>query len=401
MDSAANIGNGRVNGPRSKWLRVLARTGLVLLVLGAGIAGTAAVVLHRVNAAVRQTPLLGGAAASAPAAGNGFPLPVTIPGPLNILLIGTDDRPGDVVDGSRSDTIIIVHIPASHDRAYLVSIPRDSRVDIPAYPRTGYQGGVDKINAAYAYGFLNGGGRAGGTELLALTVKQLTGLTFNAAAIVNFAGFQSVVDTVGGIDMCVDEKTVSVHIGWDSSGKETPPYELVPPDYRPARIPGVRPQVYLPGCQHLAGWQALDYVRQRELIPDGDYGRQRHQQQFLKALLEKATSAGVLTNPVRLNAILGQLGGALTFDGNGFSATDWLFTVRDISSERITMVRTNGGDYNTEVIGGQDFEILTPDSLRLFQSILDDDVGGFLATHPSWVSTDTAATASPSATPSR
>jgi LCP family protein required for cell wall assembly len=399
MNSAAEIGNGRANRPRSRWLRTLIQTGIVLLVVGAGVAGTAAVVLHRVDSAVRQTPLLGGAAASAPGGGGG-PLPVSIPGPLNILLIGTDDRPGDVVDGSRSDTIIIVHVTADHGHAYLVSIPRDSRVEIPAYPKTGYLGGRDKINAAYAYGFLNGGGRAGGTELLALTLKQLTGITFNAAAIVNFAGFQSVVDTVGGVDMCVDEKTVSVHIGWDSSGRETAPYELVPPAYTAVRIPGVKPQVYLPGCQHMAGWQALDYVRQRELIPDGDYGRQRHQQQFLKALLEKATSAGMLTNPVKLNTILTQLGSTTTFDGNGYSATDWLFTLRDISSDRITMVRTNGGAYNTEVIGGSDYEILTPDSLELFRSMLDDRVGAFVAAHPSWVGTDNAPTASPSPVPS-
>src|SRR5262249_18490346 len=104
-----------------------------------------------------------------------------------------------------------------------------------AYPRTGYTGGRDKINAAFAYGFQPGGGRAGGFELLALTVKQLTGISFDGGAIVNFAGFQSLVTALGGVDLCVDEKVVSIHTR----------------------------QVYQPGCQHMAAWQALDYVRQR------------------------------------------------------------------------------------------------------------------------------------------
>ena len=290
--------------------------------------------------------------------------------------------------GARSDSILIAHIPATHDHVYLISIPRDSRVHLPAYPKTGYRGGTDKINAAFAYGYNNGGGRAGGTELLALTLRQLTGVSFNAAAIVNFTGFQKVVDAVGGIDMCVDEKTISVHIGWDASGRETAPYRLVPPDYHAVPIWGVRPQVYQPGCQHMAGWQALDYVRQRELIPDGDYGRERHQQQFLKALLQKATSTGVLANPLTLDSVLHNTAGAVSFDGNGYSVTDWLFNLRNIRPGDVTMVKTNGGQFNTQVIGGSDYEILDSTSMQLFQALRDDTVGAFVAANPGWVSTD-------------
>src|SRR5947209_10208755 len=154
-------------GPRRRrWVRSLLVLGLVVVIVGAAAAGTAGFLLYRFTSGIHQTPLLGGAAATGTGTGSAGPPPAPIDGPLNILLMGTDDRPGDSVDGSRSDTIVIAHIPATHDHVYLISIPRDSRVQVPAYPRTGYRGGTDKINAAYAYGYLNGGGRAGGTELL-------------------------------------------------------------------------------------------------------------------------------------------------------------------------------------------------------------------------------------------
>ncbi len=377
---------------RSRWRRTLLVVSLVVVLAGAVVLGSAAFLLYRFTSGVHQTPLLGGAAATGPAAGNASPAPASIDGALNIALLGSDERPGDTVDGARSDTIVIAHIPASHDHVYLISIPRDSRVQIPAYPKTDYRGGTDKINAAYSFGYNNGGGRAGGTELLALTLRQLVGVGFNAAAIVNFTGFQTVVDALGGIDMCVDEKTTSVHIGWTANGTETAPYRLVPPDYYPVPIAGVRPQVYQPGCQHMSGWQALDYVRQRELIPDGDYGRERHQQQFLKALFQKATSTGVLTNPLTLNSVLHNSAGAVTFDGNGYSPTDWLFNLRNIRPGNVTMIKTNGGQFNTEVIGGQDFEILDSTTLQLFQAIRDDTVAAFATANPGWVSTDGSAT---------
>jgi LCP family protein required for cell wall assembly len=373
---------------RRRIVRTLLVVGIVVVVAGAGTLGAAAFFLYRFTSGVHQTPLLGGAAATASGAPGASPAPASIDGPVNILLLGSDDRAGDPSNGARSDTILIAHIPATHDHVYLVSIPRDSRVQIPAYLKTGYRGGTDKINAAFAYGYNNGGGRSGGTELVGLTLKQLTGLSFNAAAIVNFSGFQTVVDAVGGIDMCVDEKTISVHVGWTASGKETAPYHLVPPDYHPVPIYGVRPQVYQVGCQHMSGWQALDYVRQRELIPDGDYGRERHQQQFLKALLQKATSTGVLANPLTLDSVLHNAADAVTFDGNGYSVTDWLYNLRNIRSGNVTMIKTNGGQFNTQVIGGSDYEILDNTSMQLFQALRDDTVDEFIAANPNWVAND-------------
>jgi LCP family protein required for cell wall assembly len=373
------------------WARALVVLGTLLLVASlTGLVG-GKLLIDRYAGSVHQDQLLGAARATASpvgGTGGGEPEAASINGPLNILLVGIDERVNAEADGARSDSIIILHVPADHQSAYFISIPRDSRVQIPPYPKTGYQGGTDKINAAFAYGWNNGGCRAGGFELLALTIKNLTGISFNAGAIVNFNGFTSLVDALGGVDMCVDEKTTSVHIGWDANGKETPPYNIVPPAYTAEKIYGVRPQVYNVGCQHFEGWEALDYVRQRELIPDGDYGRERHQQQFLKAIAKKLTSIGVLSNPLRLDSVLRAAADTLTFDGGGYSLTDWLFNLKSITPSSMILLKTNGGQFNSEMIGGQAFEILEDTSLQLLQAARDDTVDQFVLAHPDWVAGD-------------
>jgi LCP family protein required for cell wall assembly len=396
--------HGRAGG-RSTRRRGLLITVVALLAVAVLVAAGGTVLLRRYTASVSQEPLLGGAAAGVPHTGwpaaaatadggGGAASSGTAAGSAagqrrgtNVLLVGIDERPGSPAAGVRSDTIMIAHIPASRDRAYLVSIPRDSRVDIPAYPRAGYGGGVDKVNAAYQYGSRHGGGRAGGVELLGLTLRALMGIGFDAAAIVNFDGLRAAVDAVGGVDMCVDQETTSIHVGWDvTTGRQGVPYVLTPPNYdRPKPVPGMRAQVYHVGCQHFVGWQALDYVRQRELIPDGDYGRQRHQQQLIKAFTEKVTASNLLANPIAADRMLRALGKSVTFDGNGTSLTDWILAFRHLNAGAITVIKTNGGHFASRVIGGRSFEILGDTTRELFTAMRTDTVATFLTAHPDWV----------------
>ncbi|MEV6932274.1 LCP family protein [Dactylosporangium sp. NPDC051485] len=316
---------------------------------------------------IRSAPRVSAGASTVPSAGP--PAGIDAEPGRNILLVGLDARPGEDRATSRADTVIVVHVTAAGDKAYLVSLPRDTRVAIPGH-------GTDKLNAAFAFG---------GFELLARTVQQITGLVFDAGAIIDFAGLRKVVDAVGGVELCVDEETTSVHVGWDANGKETAPYRLIPPSFRPERIAGVRPQVYPVGCRRFAGWEALDYVRQRELIPDGDYGRQRHQQQLLRALAEKITSAGVLANPIALHRAIGAVGDSLTFDGNGASITDWIVRLRAIGPDDLTLLRTNGGRFHTERRDGRDYENLDETTGELFAAARADRLDGFAARNPDWV----------------
>jgi LCP family protein required for cell wall assembly len=393
LDRQMERGHGDARPTRRRRLMAVALTLLTVAVL-ATAGGT--YLLQRYTGSVDEEPLLGGAAAGAPATAWPAAGPTGAPATTratnapargtNVLLVGIDERSGASTAGVRSDTIMIAHVTARRDHVYLVSIPRDSRVDIPAYPRAGYGGGVDKINAAYQIGSRGSGGRAGGMELLGLTLRAQMGIAFDAAAIVNFDGLRAAVDAVGGVDMCVDEETTSIHVGWDiATGRQGVPYTLTPPNYdSPRPVPGMRPQVYHVGCQHFVGWQALDFVRQRELIPDGDYGRQRHQQQLIKALATKVTASHLLTNPMAADRMLRALGGSVTFDGNGKPLTDWILTFRHLDANSITVVKTNGGRFASRVIGGRSFEVLGETAQDLFAAMRTDTVADFLAAHPDW-----------------
>jgi LCP family protein required for cell wall assembly len=311
----------------------------------------------------------------------------SISGPLNILLVGVDQRPEfKASDLIRSDSIIVVHVNATHEQATLVSIPRDLYVEIPAYKQTGYRGGHDKINAAFAFGSQNNGGREGGVQLLAATIKLLTGIQFNAAAIIDFGGFDAVVKALGGVDMCVDEEVVSHHMGYDKNGKFLPPYTGPEGTIRDSRSTPVK---YEPGCYHLPAYKALDYVRQRYGLPNGDYDRQRHQQQFLKAILKAARKQGVTSNPVKLYQIIHAAGPALTVDTNGVSIEDWLYTVRNLVDNEPIMLKTNAGKVSGGQVNGQDVELLSDDSRSMFQAVKSDQLAAFVATHPDFVATDT------------
>jgi len=348
------------------WAKVTISIGAVILVLSIVALVGANLLLNRVTGSVDQKKMLGDAGVTDT---KGKP---PLDGVLNVLMIGTDERTGLV--GSRADTIIILHINATHDAAYMLSVPRDTLVTIPAFPKSKFKGSREKINAAYEYGSLNGAGREGGFELLAKTVSQITGLNFNAGAIVNFAGFEAVVNALGGIDMCIDETTTSYD--HNTKGQELGRY-------------GGPAMVYNKGCQHLLPWQALDFVRQRHLVAGGDYGRQRHQQQFVKAVAKAAMNQG-LTDPAKLDRVMTAAGKALTVDPGAASLTDWLFALKGLGVDKMTMLNTNGGAYASLKCadGVSDCQQLTPESEQMFAAAKNDKLPDFIRQHPTWVAPD-------------
>nr|WP_260726025.1 LCP family protein [Dactylosporangium roseum] len=240
-------------------------------------------------------------------------------GALNILLLGSDSRDPDSKGKAgewRTDTMIVLHIPAGHDKAYLVSMPRDLYVHVPkskANPQ--YGDTMAKLNASFSWG---------GTPLTVQTIEEYTQVRMDHVLLIDFAGFKQVIDALGGIDMNVERDITSVH----------------PPKRQ-----------FKKGMNHFNGDEALDYARQRYQFPDGDFARMRHQQEMMKAILDKAVSSGTVTNPGKLNAFLKAVTKAMTVDKD-FSLADMALQFRNLRSDDLTFLvsphdgskRVNGED---------------------------------------------------------
>ncbi|MGI5236901.1 LCP family protein [Dactylosporangium sp. CA-139066] len=385
LDDAAARPPRRRRDPR--WAHTLVTIGAVMMMLSGSAFVAKNLLVGYVTSNVRQDDLIVPAAEQQGRH-------VTISGAKTILLVGIDPRPDqDPSEAIRSDSIIIVHIPQDHQSAYLVSIPRDTWVRIPPFSngRTRYQGGHDKINAAFAEGGLKLTGkdqRRYGMSLLADTIEENWGITFDAAAIVDFAGFTKVVDVLGGVDMYVDQETRSVHIGHDAKGQTKVPYiqrfndsggtDLIP-------VPGVTPQTYHVGYQHLEPWQALDYVRQRDTLPNSDYDRQRHQQQFIKALFKEIASRDVMTDPAKLKKVLDVVGQSMTIDSGGIDLQDWIFALKDIGGDNLLTVKSNNGTFH-ESPEQPGAEALDDNTLALLAAVRADSVESFMSSHVDLVS---------------
>ncbi len=310
-------------------------------------------------------------------------------GTLNILLVGVDD--GQAVGGELrkdtplADSIMILHVPASHDTAYLVSLPRDLWVKIPGH-------GSGKLNSAYTNGHRDakaGNGRAGGLDLLMKTISAELGIVFNSAAIVNFTGFTKAVQLLGGVTMYIDEWVESVHYGTTADGQLCYPARF-DSEYHAHKRPGCTPRLYERGTRRLTAEEALDYSRQREWLEleDGDYGRQRHQQQFIKALVREAKTQGLTTDLPKTLQIIQSVGSALTVWTNGAKLEDWFFTLKDLAAGEIFMVKTNKGAYNPAPISGTAAEALSADSKAMFAALRDNRIGEWLVAHPEWMGSE-------------
>jgi LCP family protein required for cell wall assembly len=328
-----------------------------------------------------------------------------ISGAINFLLVGSDARDPDaaVEDATspiRSDSIMLVHIPADHSKVYMISFPRDMRVDIPADPRTGIAEHVDRINSAFAQAAVDDKGARDATKtgygngavFLMKTISNIVsstgGLKFNGWATINFDGFDKVVQVLGGVHMCFDEDVYSIHYWPDgeSAGDNITKYE--------ESHNGTNPDTgfhYPKGqCWDLQPWQALDYSRQRVGLPNGDYDRQRHQQQLLKAIVNKVASTNTMTNFNTIKNLQQAVGDMLNLDLGGKNPEDWVITLKNLRADDMVMIQTNGANPYASVTDGGTYvgEQLEPAMVDLLKHVQTDSVIDFLAQHPDWVAKD-------------
>ncbi|HEX5540923.1 MAG TPA: LCP family protein, partial [Micromonospora sp.] len=207
-----------------------------------------------------------------------------------------------------------------------------------------------RINAAFQFGR----GGKGGTQLLSATLTQLTGIRFDGAVIINFAGFRKVIDLIGGVDVCLDTEVRSIHTG----------------------------NVFQAGCQELDGSEALDLARQRYDLPGGDFDRQHHQQKLIRAVMEQVHDTKLLTNPLKADQIIRGIGSALTVDSNGIPTEDLVFALRDVGPATLSGVRVPA---YPQIIDDNSYTVLDEEAEGLFRSLRDAKVGGWIKTHPEWV----------------
>jgi LCP family protein required for cell wall assembly len=300
-------------------------------------------------------------------------------GAMNLLLLGLDTRQGWATEGkdSRSDTMIILHISATHDQAYMISIPRDLVTHIPADSGMGFNGTTTKINAAYTFGSMNGRGWTGGAKLATKAVHELTGITFDGVVVIDFDGFKGILQAMGGVYMCVDKDMWSSHY-IVVNGK--PQYITHDPTSPPKNALWFRK-----GCREMAPWEALEYSRLRH-SSNGDYDRQRHQQQLLRAMAKKASSAGILSSPSKIADILAAAGSSLKMDTHGVPVQDFVFGLKNLAGTDLVALKTNGGTFATAADGKG--ESVTSATKDLFAAARTDQLGTFVLEHPSFLISD-------------
>jgi LCP family protein required for cell wall assembly len=240
--------------------------------------------------------------------------------------------------------VMLLHIPANGAAATVISFPRDSWVQLPAFADSA------GVNHAPVMAKLNAAFDLGGAPLLVSTVEDLTGVHIDHFASINFPGFQGMVNAIGGINVCIGTTRHDTNSG----------------DFLTA------------GDHHLNGAQALALVRDRESFPDQDLGRIKDQEYFLSVMLHQVLSAGTLTNPIELTEFLNVATKSLTVD-SGLSIGDMrklASRFRNLSSANVSFetVPVENANYpvTSSIYGGatQSAVELDPDGMAaLFASL--------------------------------
>lgn len=244
---------------------------------------------------------------------------------LNILVLGSDYRDaaamaaeGEDTAGMRADTTIVVHVSADRQRVELVSIPRDSLVSIPSCQMS--DGSTTRarsqamINEAFAIGWDNGGDLASAAACSGRAIQENTGLTIDHFVVVDFGGFQSMVNAIGGVDICIPKDLYDPYTGLTLSA----------------------------GQQVLSGEDAFKFARARHgNVGDGsDIARIGNQQRLIAAIVNQVFSRDVMTSAPTLLQFLGAATSSLTIDSalDLQSLTGLAWSARSVRLDDITIL---------------------------------------------------------------
>lgn len=251
----------------------------------------------------------------------------------NILLLGSDSRASDVdydgrAQGNRSDTIMVLHLADDRSGAQIMSIPRDLWVAIEGH-------GEGKINSAMSYG---------GLPLATQTVSELIDAPIHHVAIIDFAGFQALTDSVGGVDVQTEQ-------AFESNGHS-----------------------FSEGTNHVNGEEALSFVRARKNFSDGDLQRGRNQQAFLKGLVEKIVSADTLSSPNKVSGLVRDFSPYMTVDDGLTSAkiASMAYEMRDVRAADFQFFSAPVGDAGRSA-DGQSILMVDEDAQKEVQKAFAED----------------------------
>ena len=326
----------RPSGRRVVLLVALLLLGLVFAGV-VGVAGYYATQLQRSMSQIQRQPDAMPTDSRPPSA---TPAPQAPNPPLNIVLMGTDSRgPGD---RGRSDSLMVLHISGDRKNAYFVSFPRDMWVDIPGHGRA-------KINAAYAFG---------GPALSVQVLEQITGTRMDHVALTNFDNFIRLVDVVGGV-------TINNKVATSMRAESGKVYQ------------------YPVGDITLTGEGALLYCRERYDLPNGDFDRAGRQRDVLKAIVLKAASPEVLSNPVKVAELISAVGKYVTVD-SGMSNTvllDYAAQMKLSGGESLKSLQAPlvGASTSTD---GQWIAVYDPAAVAaLGQALRDDTMATYYVSH--------------------
>jgi LCP family protein required for cell wall assembly len=277
--------------------------------------------------------------------------PPKLNGSENILIIGSDSRTGSRgkygrgIEGSRSDTSMLLHISPTHTGAVVISFPRDTMVPIYQCADDGQghhgqqaqPGGLEQLNWTYSYG---------GPACLWKTLEQATRIHIDHFVQVNFSGFKSIVNDVGGVSVCL-------------------PYAIRDPASR-LNLPAGRSVVH--------GAQALAFVRERHIGLGSDLQRINRQQIFLASLAQKVKqSSSSLSNPAKLYTLVHDIASSLTTDA-GLSFNDMYAianSLKGLSTKALQFIMTPVAPYPANP--NDQVEFNQPSADELFQAIARDN----------------------------